>query len=100
MKKVEADNQQRVLVDFNPAPELTHHIINNLNNMTTKVPPQEFATYLASYVSAFAFILHSNNSTKQVVKLFTELSEQAGRQFEHRKKLLEKEANNPLRFKP
>lgn len=95
-----AANQQRIQVEFNPAPALVNGMIQNLNLMTTQLSPQEYASWIASQVASLAFVMHSNNTTEQVVGLFKLLVEDAGRQFEHRKKLIEKEANNPLRFKP
>lgn len=93
-------NQQRVLVDFTPAPHLTNNMIANLNRMATELSPQEFAFYIASQVSALAFVMHSNNSSAQITKLFDILVKTAGAQFEHRRRLIEKEMNNPLRHKP
>lgn len=100
MRPIKPDNQQRIVLEFNPAPSLVNGMIQNLNAMTTKLSPQEYAVWLGSQIAAIAFVLHSSNSTEQTVALFTQLAQDAGRQFEHRKKLLEKEAANPLKFKP
>lgn len=100
MKKIKPDNQEAVLVDFTPAPTLTNNMIATLNKMTTQLSPQEFASYIASYVAAFGYVMHSNNSTEQVVDLFTMLVKDAGAQFEHRKTLIAKEQSNILRVNP
>jgi hypothetical protein len=100
VKIIKPDNQQRVVLEFNPAPYLVNGMIENLNAMTTRLSPQEYAAWIGSQLAAIAFVLHSSNTTEQVVELFSSLVKDAGRQFEHRKKLLEKEAANPLKHKP
>lgn len=98
MKTIKPDNQQQLLVDFLPAPTLTNNMIATLNAMTTQFSPQEFASYIASYVAAFGYVMHSNNSTEQIVKLFTMLVEDAGKQYEHRKALIAKEQSAIIRL--
>lgn len=90
----------QALVNFLPAPGLTNNIIIGLNEMPERCTPQEFATYIASHIAGFAYVMHGTNSTETIKGLFTALIDDAGQQFEHRKALIAKEANNPLKYKP
>lgn len=89
---------ERHMIDFTPAPGLTNNIIQSLNQMPSQLSPQEFGTYIASYVAALAFVMHSSNQTAEIVRLFSITVEDAGKQFEHRKALMEKEQSSILRL--
>jgi len=80
------------LVDFNAAPVLTNRIIINLNDSVERLTPQEFATMIASNVAAMAFVMHSSNDTENIKRLFSIMVDDAGKQFEARKKEMAKRA--------
>jgi hypothetical protein len=92
------ETKQKRMVEFIPAPVLVNGMIENLNKMGANVPPQEFASFIASQIAALAFVMHSANDTETITRLFSAVVEDAGKQFEYRKKLMEKEQSSIIRL--
>lgn len=74
----------KILVDFIPNPKATDYLIRKLNDEVLNKGEQEFATIIATHIAAFAYIMHSNNTTATVKHLFSEIVEEAGMQFRNK----------------
>lgn len=85
---IKADNDIKVMVDYEVAPALANLYIANLTRQSGESEPQEFARILATSVAACAFMMLSANDKETVKQIFGTLVDDASKHFEHRKKLL------------
>lgn len=74
----------KILVDFTPNPSATNYLIKKLNEDVVECSEQEFASTVATHIAAFAYIMHSSNTTATIKHLFSEIVEEAGMQFRNR----------------
>lgn len=85
----------KIIVNYEPHPKLTNEMIMGLMRLSEHLKPQEFATQIASNIAAIAFALHGSNDHDTVIDIFGYLLDQAGKQFEARKKQMVTE-NKPV----
>lgn len=89
------DKSKYKQVDYNPVGPIVNGYIQRLNEQAGVMPAEEMAGILASTIAAVAYVMSQSNDAETIKHLFNLLVDDAHKQFERRKILVEKMEKKP-----